>query len=156
MKSEKHASPRGERVFLIALGLFSLLCLAASLTLFLPAPQLSGEGTVPLLCSVVMVVMCGVLLAESRGRSAQPAPDGRWRETVRFLFPGKVGPILLYCLVYVVLLEPLGFFPATFLFLAVSMFTLDRARKVRMLVIAGLSALCILVLFQHIFLVQLP
>ena len=53
---EKRTQQKGERGFLLVLGLFSLICLIASLKMFLTAPKLSGEGTVPALCALVMLV----------------------------------------------------------------------------------------------------
>ena len=44
---KKRKLEKGERGFVIALGIFSAICLVASLKLFLSAPKLAGEGTVP-------------------------------------------------------------------------------------------------------------
>lgn len=157
---EKHTQQKGEKGFLVILGLFSLICFAASLKLFLAAPKLSGEGTVPVLCALVMLIMTGVTFAELRG-SPEPFEDRlplvkKVKETFAFLFPGKVGVIVLYCILYAVILSLIGFVVSTFLFLALSMLTLNREKKLRMLVISGITTVCVLVVFQYLFQVQLP
>ena len=157
---EKRTRKKGERGFLIALGLFSLVCFIASLKLFFAAPKLSGEGTVPALCSLVMLAVTGVILMELKG-SPRPFEDGlplvkQAKETFAYLFPGKVGVIVAYCILYAVMLSWIGFAVSTFLFLALSMITLNHQKKFRMLVISGITMACVLVVFQYIFQVQLP
>lgn len=156
---KKRPLEKGEIGFLMALGIFSLICLAASLRMFAKAPTLSGEGTVPLITSVILLAMSVIMRFELRGcpRGFEKglALGQRARELFRFLFPGMVGLIILYCLAYAVLLQLVGFPIATFAFLAGSMLTLNRANKVRSLVISAATLACILVLFQFIFKVQL-
>ena len=157
---EKNTQQKGEKGFLVFLGLFSLVCFAASMKLFLAAPKLSGEGTVPALCSLVMLVTTVLSFAELRG-CPQPFEDKlplvkKAKETFAFLFPGKVGVIVLYCILYAVALSFIGFAVSTFLFLALSMITLNHEKKLRMLVISCITMLCVLVVFQYIFQVQLP
>ena len=156
----KHTQQKGERGFLVILGLFSLLCFIASLKLFLAAPKLSGEGTVPALCALVMLATTVLSFAELRG-CPQPFEDGlplvrKLKETFAYLFPGKVGIIVTYCILYAVMLNFIGFAVSTFLFLALSMLTLNHEKRLRMLVISGVTTLCVLIVFQHIFQVQLP
>lgn len=157
---KKRTQEKGEKAFLIVLGIFALVCLAASLKLFLGAPRLSGEGTIPALCSLVMLVMVGVILLELRG-GERPFEEGippvqKLKEVYAYLFPGKVGLIVVYCLLYAVLLGVVGFVVSTAVFLVLSMLTLDSRKKLRMLVIAGITVVCVLVVFQYIFQVQLP
>ena len=157
---EKHTQQKGEKGFLVLLVLFSLVCFIASMKMFLTVPKLSGEGTVPALCSLVMLVTTILLFAELRG-CPQPFEDKlplvkKVKETFAFLFPGKVGIIVLYCILYAVALNFIGFAVSTFLFLALSMLTLNHEKKLRMLVIAGITTACVLVVFQYIFQVQLP
>ena len=71
---EKHTQQKGEKGFLVILGLFSLVCFIASMKLFPAAPKLSGEGTVPALCSLVMLVTTILSFAELRG-CPQPFED---------------------------------------------------------------------------------
>lgn len=156
---KKRPLEKGEAGFLMVLGVFSLVCLAASLRMFVKMPVLSGEGTVPLITSVILLAMSIIMRFELRGcpRGFEKglALGQRARELFRFLFPGMVGLVILYCLAYAVLLQLVGFPIATFAFLAGSMLTLNRANKVRSLVISAATLACILVLFQFIFKVQL-
>ena len=57
---------------------------------------------------------------------------------------------------YAVALNFIGFAVSTVLFLALSMLTLNHEKKLRMLVISGITTICVLVVFQYIFQVQLP
>ena len=157
---EKHTQQKGEKGFLIILTLFSLVCFIASMRMFFSAPKLSREGTVPALCSLVMLVTTILSFAELRG-CPQPFEDKlpfvkKAKETFAFLFPGKVGSIILFCILYAVALNFIGFAVSTVLFLALSMLTLNHEKKFRMLVISGITMLCVLVIFQYIFQVQLP
>ena len=159
-RMEKHTQQKGEKGFLAVLGLFSLVCFIASMKLFFSAPKLSGEGTVPALCSLVMLVTTILSFAELRG-CPQPFEDKlpfvkKAKETFAFLFPGKVGSIILFCILYAVALNFIGFAVSTVLFLALSMLTLNHEKKLRMLVISGITTVCVLVVFQYIFQVQLP
>ena len=140
----------GERGFLAALGLFSLVCLAGAANSFAGAPRLSGQGTVPLLCSLVMVLLSGACLLKT-GRGGHGV-----KETLAFLFPGKVGPVLACCLMYGLMLGPVGFLPSTAVFLALTMVLLEPGKKMRAVVTALLVPLAVLVVFKYLFQVQLP
>lgn len=157
---KKRKLEKGERGFVAALGIFSAICLVASLKLFLSAPKLAGEGTVPLLCSLVMLGMTAVILMEMRGCEKAFEDNlplvSKAKEMFEYLFPGKVGLIVVYCLVYAVLLGVVGFAVSTFAFLVISMITLNSKKKIRMLVISAITMVCIIVVFQYIFQVQLP
>ena len=157
---KKRKLEKGELGFVAALGVFSLICLAASLRIFIETPTLNGEGTVPVITSLILVIMSVVIFFEMRG-----CPRGftkgtvlgqRIKELLQYLFPGQVGIIVIYCLVYAVLLGIIGFAASTFVFLAGSMITLNQQKKVRSLIISAITLACIIVLFQSIFKVQLP
>jgi hypothetical protein len=156
---KKRTLEKGELGFITALGMFSLICLIAALRLFIKAPTLNGEGTIPLIAAVVLLAMDVIMLFEirgfPRGFSSGAALGQKTRELVQFLFPGMVGPIILYCLLYAVLLGLVGFPISTFAFLVGSMLTLNREHKVRTLIISAVTLACILFLFQFIFKVQL-
>ena len=157
---KKRTLEKGELGFIAVLGVFSLICLVASARMFAKAPTLNGEGTVPLITSLVLTAMTLLMLFEVRGFpkgfEKGAALGQRARELLQFLFPGMVGVIILYCLIYAVLLGVLGFAVSTFVFLAGAMLTLNRADKVRSLVISAVTLACIIILFQFIFKVQLP
>ena len=91
---KKRKLEKGERGFVIALGIFSAICLVASLKLFLSAPKLAGEGTVPLLCSLVMLGMTGVIMMEMRGCEKAFEDNlplvSKAKEMFAYLFPDKV------------------------------------------------------------------
>ena len=78
------------------------------------------------------------------------------RKLFQYLFPGKVGVIIVYCLIYAVLLNFLGFAVSSLIFLVGSMITLNREHKIRSFVISAITLACIMILFQSIFKVQLP
>lgn len=157
---KKRKLEKGELGFIAVLGIFSIICLIASLRIFVTAPTLNGEGTVPLITSCVLILMILVMLFEMRGcpRGFErgTALGQKARELLQFLFPGMVGPIILYCLVYAVLLKILGFIVSTLIFLVVSMITLNREHKLRSVVVSAVTLACIVILFQFIFKVQLP
>lgn len=157
---KKRTLEKGEIGFISALGLFSLICMAASLRLFLKSPTLNGEGTVPLITSVILLAMTFIILIEIRGCPRGGPSDlslgHKAKEVFQYLFPGAVGTIIIYCLLYAVLLGFVGFAASTFAFLAGSMLTLNRQQKLRPFVISAITLACIIVLFQFIFKVQLP
>ena len=151
---------KGEQGFFVILGLVSIFFSIVSLKMFLSAPTLSGEGTVPLLCCIVMLVTTAMSIMELRGypkafEKGVPLVE-KAKETLRFLFPGKVGIIVLYCVVYAVILNLVGFAVSTLLFLVGSMLTLSGGKKLRTVLVSLITTVAIIVLFQFIFKVQLP
>lgn len=157
---KKRKLEKGELGFITLLGVFSLICFAASVKIFVGAPTLKGEGTVPLITSVVLLIMTAVIFFELRGcpRGFEKgvALGQKAKEVFEYLFPGQVGIITVYCLVYAVLLGFVGFAVSTFIFLAGSMLTLNREKKVQSFVVSAITLACIMILFQFIFKVQLP
>lgn len=157
---KKRTLEKGELGFIAVLGVFSLICLVASARMFAKSPTLNGEGTVPLITSLVLIVMTLVMLFEVRGFpkgfEKGAALGQKAKELLHFLFPGMVGVIILYCLLYAILLGIVGFPISTFVFLVGAMLTLNRANKVRSFVISAITLVCIIILFQFIFKVQLP
>lgn len=157
---KKRPLEKGELGFVLMLGVFSLIALTASFKMFLTAPSLNGEGTVPLITSCILMGMVIIMLVEMRGCSGGftkgTAPGERAKELFQYLFPGMVGHIVVYCIIYALLLSRLGFAVSTLVFLFASMVTLNREHKVRSFVISAITLSCIMVLFQYIFKVQLP
>lgn len=157
---KKRPLEKGELGFVLVLGVFSLVALIASLKMFLTAPSLNGEGTVPLITSCILVGMIIIMLWEMRGCpggfAKGTALGQKIKELLQYLFPGMVGVIVVYCIVYALLLNRLGFAVSTLVFLFASMVTLNREHKVRSFVISAVTLACIMVLFQSIFKVQLP
>lgn len=157
---KKRNLEKGELGFIAALGMFGLIGLAASIKLFVTAPTLNGEGTVPLITSAILLAMVALMVWEVRtcpgGFEKGLALGEKARQLLQYLFPGMVGVIILYCLAYAVLLNILGFVLSTLVFLVASMVTLNREHKLRSFVISAVTLACIIVLFQFIFQVQLP
>lgn len=157
---KKRKLEKGELGFVIALGIFSIICLLASAKLFKKTPVLSGDGAMPLLTSGIMLAMVLLIIKEMHncpgGFGETKAFGQKFIELIKFIFPGKTGLITLYCIAYAVVLKLVGFIPSTFVFLAGSMLTLNPNRKVRTIIITVATIACILVLFQFIFKVQLP
>ena len=110
---KKRKLEKGELGFIAILGVFSLICFVASLKIFVDAPTLKGEGTVPLITSTILLIMTATIFFETRGcpRGFEKgaALGQKAREVFQYLFPGQVGIITVYCLVYAVLLGLVGF-----------------------------------------------
>ncbi len=157
---QKRKLEKGEKGFIAILGVFAVIALIASLRIFVQNPVLNGEGTVPLITSIVLLLMTGIMFLEMRG--AQPGfteklpAARRAKEIFTFLFPGKVGLIVVYCIIYAILLGIVGFVVSTLAFLIGSMLTLRKTKRVQSAVISVIIVVCIMVLFQYIFKVQLP
>lgn len=156
----KRTLEKGELGFVVILGIIGLICFVASLKIFVTAPALNGEGTVPLITSIILLAMSGVMIFEVRGNpkgfEKGTALAAKVRELLQFLFPGKVGIIVVYCIAYGVVLNFLGFTVSTTVFLVGSMITLNREKKLRSFLVSAITVACILILFQYIFKVQLP
>ena len=151
---------KGELVFILLLGIVSVVFSILSLQMFLKDPTVSSEGMVPLLTSSVMLIMSVLMLLEIRKcpkafEKAVPLAQ-KAKEVWEFLFPGKVSLIVVYCLVYAVILSFAGFIISTFAFLAISMITLHREQKVKTLIISAGILVFILVIFEFVFKVILP
>lgn len=157
---KKRNLEKGELGFILALGVFSLICFIGSLLMFLKTPTLSSEGAVPLFTSTVLLLMVLFMLIEiricPRGFAKGTALGQMLHELFAFLFPGKVGVIILYCIVYAVLLGFVGFVVSTLIFLVGSMLTLNREKPVQACLVSVITLACIMILFQYIFKVQLP
>ena len=151
---------KGERGFLWIMTAVSAIFLAASFRMFLKSPKLNGEGTIPLVVSLVMLIMSLLMQWELRGAEKAFGPGlalaQKARETFLYLFPGKVGVIIVYCILYGVLLGIAGFKISTFAFLLGSILTLNSEKKLQALIVSAATLAAILVLFQLIFKVRLP
>jgi len=109
---------------------------------------------------VVMLVTTAMSIMELRGypkafEKGVPLLK-KVKDTLVFLFPGKVGIITVYCVLYGVILNLVGFAISTFVFLVGSMLTLSAGKKLRTVLVSLITTVAIIVLFQYIFRVQLP
>lgn len=96
---KKRTLEKGEIGFISALGLFSLICMAASLRLFLKSPTLNGEGTVPLITSVILLAMTFIILIEIRGCPRGEPSDlslGHKAKEVFNIFSPALSALLLF------------------------------------------------------------
>ena len=146
----KHTHEKGEKGFLALVAAVCLVCLAAAVKEFAAAPRLSGQGTVPVLCALVMAVLAAVCLLRAKGSGAGA------KETLAWLFPGRVGQILLCCLGYALLLGVVGFALSSLAFLALTLMLLEPGKKGKMALIAVLTTFCVLAVFRYLFQVPLP
>lgn len=150
------------------LGL-TLLLIAGALLVGREALRISGlsgpssPGFGPL--ATVAVVLAGlsvVLVRTLLDRPAEPEPAAvRLRRLAATLLPPPVAGAIPLLLLYLVGLKVLGFVPASFLFLAISIALLLRGRSLRArLVLAGTVAAgtvaVVRFLFQDLFQVLLP
>ena len=151
---------KGEKGFLFLMMIVSAVFLAASVKLFIKAPKLNGEGTIPMVISFLMLVMTILMQWEIRKFQKAFEPGAalaeKAKEIFAYLFPGKVGLICLYCIVYAILLGIVGFKISTFAFLLGSILTLNSEKKVQAVIISAVTLAMILLLFQMIFKVRLP
>lgn len=142
---------------------FSWIMTILSVVVLVLAYQISGiavcaPGTFPLAAASVMVLaMTFVLIANYK----RPGPDvkGILDELHRALNRLTPRIIVIYtCIIigYMLILRPLHFFPATFIFLYASLLYLRGANWWKSLIICGGALVAVYVIFQFIFKVTLP
>lgn len=147
----------GELVFTLLLVGFSLFMLwqAYRISQF---ESLTSAGAFPMFATAVMLI-AGLVIAGQTAR-ARPVPaqpgESLARQFVRQITPFVVVSFTLAIVVYMLLLDVLGFLPASYLFLVVSMWLLGGRRIVLNLVVSALSLAAIYLVFQTVFSVVLP
>jgi putative tricarboxylic transport membrane protein len=143
---------------------FSLLLVAVSLFLLWTAYGISGfssitsAGAFPMFATLVMVISgVAVFVQTVRAPLREPeAGDSPLQQFLRQLTPAVVVLFTALIAAYMLLLQPLGFLLASYLFLVASMWLLGSRR---LLLNLGLSAVClaaIYLIFQTVFSVVLP
>lgn len=151
---------KGERPFILSLGIVCLIFLFFSLQMYLADPTPSSQGAFPLFVSSVLLLMAVFMLWEMRkcenAFNQETALIEKIKSSIQFLLPGKVPLILLYVLVYAIILPKLGFVISTLVFLLGSMFTLNREKPIRTLIVSVCVLAGIVLIFQYIFKVVLP
>lgn len=145
------------------LGL-TLLLIVGTLVLGREALRISGfsgpssPGFGPV--AMVAVILAGLAVELARtllDRRGEPEPVAvRLRRLGAAVLPPPVAGAIPLLLLYLVGLELLGFVPASFLFLAVSMGLLLRGRPLLVLAISAGIVAVIRLLFQELFQVLLP
>lgn len=157
---KKRKLNKGEKGFILILGVFSAVVFALALQMFLENPSLSSQGAFPLFTSGVMLIMFLLMVLEMRGceggfQKGEPLWE-KGKALAQELFPGRVPLIILYVILYAVLLPVIGFIATTYLFLVGSMISLNQTKIVRSFLVAAGILLLILLIFQYIFKVVLP
>ena len=147
----------GELAFAGLLLLFSLFMLwQAYLIAGFESP--SSAGVFPMFAALTMTVT-GLIILDGTRRAAPEASaagEGAWQ-----LFRRRVTPrvLLLFTgliVAYMAALEPVGFLPASFVFLVASMFLLGSRRVLFTLVVSAASLALVYGVFQTVFSVVLP
>jgi putative tricarboxylic transport membrane protein len=153
------AKPRlpGERVFTLALLVISLFLLwqAYGISKF---ESITSAGVFPMLAALAMVVTTLLVVGPTFRSPPEPAAAGESRigHFVRRLVPPALVGFTLAIAGYMLLLEPLGFNVASFLFLATSMRLLGSVRWGLNLLVSALVLAAIVLIFQTAFSVVLP
>lgn len=147
----------GELSFLAVLLLASLFLLwtAYGISKF---ESLTSAGAFPMFAAAIMVV-CAVLILRDAARSAPTetrAGESLAAQFVRRLTPPVVVGFTVAIALYMVLLQPLGFLLASYLFLVVSMALLGSRRWGLNLLVSALALAAIYGIFQTGFSVVLP
>lgn len=153
-------SPRrlpGELIFtlLLAVGSLFLLWQAYGISKF---ESLTSAGAFPMVTTVVMVLAAlKVFWKTRRTPAAEPLPgDSPGQQFVRALTPLALVTFTAAIVVYMLLLELLGFVVSSYLFLLCSMALLGSRRWVLNAVVAAVCLGAVYVVFQTIFSVVLP
>lgn len=147
----------GELVFMLVLLAFSLFMLwtAWGISKF---ESLTSAGAFPMVATAVMV-LCALQIVRRTAtleRAGSPADESLARQFLRQLTPSVVVSFTVAIAAYMLLLEPLGFLPASYLFLVVSMGLLGSRRWGLNLLVSALALAAIYVIFQTVFSVVLP
>lgn len=138
---------------------FTIFLLVGSLVLLWQAYGISGfsalssAGAFPMAMSAVMVVSLAITLARTLRKPAPAAVLERLRAEI---LPGTVVVFCGLILVYSLILDWLGFIPASFLFLLTAITFLQGGRFKRALGLSLLSIICVYVVFRLVFQVVLP
>jgi putative tricarboxylic transport membrane protein len=144
---ESHPKRRGE-------DLFGLIVLLVSAFLLWQAYQIAGltalssPGAFPIAAAAVMLLAALIVVIGNARRGGRASGEPILPATIA-LFTGLV-------ILYAATLSPLGFLPASFLFLAIGMKLLYRRGWGRCLLLAIASLIVVYVIFRLVFQVVLP
>ncbi len=141
---------------------FVLLLLAVSLFLLWSAYTISGfesfasAGAVPMAAAGLMAVCALAILVQTLRRPADTTEASTLRRLMVQVTPPALLVMLVLIVLYVVLLEQIGFLLVSFLFLLASMFVLGSYRWVMNLVVSVGTLGVIYIVFEELFSVVLP
>lgn len=138
---------------------FNAVLLAFSLFMFWQAylivgfSSLSSAGAFPMAMTAIMSVTAAIALLRSARRRSPQGGVTLFRKEV---LPPAVVVFSAFILGYSLLLQPLGFLLASFLFLVVSTWFLEAGRFRRAVLLSTISIVGVYVVFRLIFQVVLP
>lgn len=147
----------GEHAFTWVLMVFSVAVLILSYRIS-GFSSVSSPGAFPMAAATVMVFSMVLVLLENM---KMKKPDVRgFSDEMRRAF-NRVLPwiIIIYTGIifgYALLIQPVHFFPSSFVFLFVSMIYLRGTTWLRALLITIGTLICIFIIFQYVFRVTLP
>ncbi|TPE50957.1 tripartite tricarboxylate transporter TctB family protein [Amaricoccus solimangrovi] len=144
---EHHVKHRGEDAFGLVVLVVSVLLLWKSYTIA-GFSALSSPGAFPMAASAVMVFSASLVVIGNARR--------RGRLSGEEILPRTVVLFTALVIAYAAALVPLGFLPASFLFLILAMKLLYRASWLRSLIIALASLALVYIVFRLVFQVVLP
>ena len=152
MQNDTQERRPGELVFNAVLLIFSLFMFwhAYRIAGF---SSLSSAGAFPMAMSALMAVTSStVLLRTWRRRAARGGLQAFWVQ----ILPQVAVVFSVFILGYSLLLKPLGFVVASFLFLLVSTWFLEGGRFKRSLLLSVVSIVAVYIVFRLVFQVVLP
>lgn len=133
----------------IILGVATMLY--AVISLGLGTIKHPGPGFFPLICGICLVVFSGIWLFATRKDE-----DG---ETQPFWGKGEwIRPLLAVIItsLYGAVMDGLGYIIATFLFLVIWQFVIEREKWLKTAIIAVVGTIVMYILFQYLLAVPLP
>lgn len=154
----------GEKTFIVIFAIISVILFIMSVQMWQETPGWSGMAAFPLIISGIMMVTALWMLLEmrrcERSHEKNVSPFIVIKETLKYLFPGKLVAFILYVVLYAIFIKSLGFILCTFLFLWASMITLYPERNVKSAIKFFIISIVVLVgitlIFQYVFRVILP
>ena len=120
--------------------------------------SISSPGTFPMGAAAIMVLAMALVLVNNRklqkpdAESMKDELHGAVKQVVPGVFLVYTGIIIAYML----LIQPLHFFPSSFAFLLASMIYLKGSSIIKSLIISVITLACIYIVFQYFFRVVLP
>jgi putative tricarboxylic transport membrane protein len=144
---EHHEKHRGEDAFGLVTLLVSILAFWKSYTIA-GFSALSSPGAFPMAASAVMIIAALIVVIGNLRRKSRLSSEA--------ILPRVLLLFVLLVILYALALVPLGFIPASFVFLLLGMKLLYRASWGRCLVISIGSLVVVYVVFRLMFQVVLP
>ncbi|MCI8284780.1 MAG: tripartite tricarboxylate transporter TctB family protein [Firmicutes bacterium] len=156
---DKNTKP-GEKGFPVILLFIGIFITAEAVRMYKNAPELSGYGTMPLICGILMIVLSVFIIinnfrfkSEISGRPVKEQAIA----VARHIFSKDVMIMTVFIIAYCIMLSfRIGFVIASPVFLWVSMTYLSKGRFVKNIFYTMLVMLFIVVVFNLVFKVVFP